>query len=86
MGEWRIQRSGSALARAVEFDSVPPDVNTTSSRWQSRVAASRSRASSSQRRATRPSACALDGLPASGPSQQRRSASRAHARSGQVAL
>ena len=64
--------------------SVPPEVKQISSAEAPRHRATRSRASSSAVRASRPQRCTLDGLPKRGP-KNGSIASRTSARTGVVA-
>ena len=73
-------RSHQRPFRARLIDSVPPPVNTTSIGWQSRRAATSSRASSSTLRAACPDPCTDDALPTSAVAAIQ--ASRAAGRSG----
>jgi len=66
------------------FASVPPEVKTTSPGRAATSAAISSRASSTSRRAARPSACTEDGLP--GTASASRNASAACGRMGAVAF
>ena len=52
---------------AMLSDSVPPEVNTTSSGAAPRKRATRSRAVSTPARASRPKPCTLDGFPKRSP-------------------
>ena len=88
-GGWRPGGRGPAPAparpkRARLFASVPPEVKTTSAGSAPRMRATVSRARSQARRAARPAACRLSGLPPA--SQCGRIASRTSGSSGDVAL